>query len=418
MRGRSKLRLSDVLAAGLGHLGDPSYPPYTRSVLHRLARCKSGAFGYMQFACDGCGHVEWRPRGCGSRHCSSCGYQRTDEWVARCTTELLDTPYFQLVFTLPPLFYPLVKDNPEKLYSIFFDSVRETILELANDPKHLGGTPQFFMVLHTWNAALDFHVHIHVLLAAGAYDRESDTWIPSKHPNFLFPIKVLSALFRGKFLDKLNDLAKAGLLELRLLENQALTAPGAWQDFLSTAYRTDFFTYEENPAAGPLNVLQYLGHYLQRTGLSNHRLLSLEDGVVKFRCKDRKRRHSKTGSYVRALPLNDFIDLYAQHILPKGFRRLRMCGLWAPSQKKLLPKVRDAIVRGRAEGTVTTPEHEAMPSLRVCTSPTLCPACKKHPLTLTYSVIFHRSGSIVIDHRRARDPPPRSPPPPAPAPTT
>lgn len=404
-QGRTRLVLTDVLQAAYGHLGDRAYPVDTRSVLHRLARCRSGDFGYMRLTCDGCRYGEWRPRGCGSRHCPSCGYQRTDDWVEARKLELLDTPYFQLVFTLPPLCYPLLKDNPEKLYALFFDAVRETLLELAEDPKHLGGTPQFFMALHTWNAALDFHVHIHVLIAAGAYHEPSDTWIPSKYPNFLFPTKILSALFRGKFLDKVNDLAKAGLLDFKRLENQALTAPGAWQDFLTSAYKTDFFTYEEKPAAGPVNVLQYLGHYLQRSGISNHRLLALERGTVKFRCKDRKRRRSKTGSYVRELPLNDFVDLYAQHILPKRFHRVRMAGLWAPSRKHLLPKVRDAILRTRMDSKGTNGE-QTLPSLRAKPPPVMCPACGKHPLQLTFSLIVYEDGSRLIDHRQGRDPPP------------
>jgi hypothetical protein len=404
-----------VLEAASGHLGDRSFPVNTRSVLHRLARCRSGAFGYLQLSCEGCGYEEWQPRGCGSRHCPSCGYQRTDDWVESRKAELLDCPYFQLVFTLPPLCYPLLKDNPEKLYAVFFDAVRETLLELAEDPKHLGGTPKFFMALHTWNAALEFHVHIHVLIAAGAYDESSDTWIPSKHPNFLFPVKVLSALFRGKFLARLDELGKTGLLDFSRLENQALNAAGAWQDFLSSAYRTDFFTYEEKPAAGPVNVLQYLGHYLQRTGISNHRLLAVDQGKVRFRCKDRKRRRSTSGSYVRELPLNDFVDLYAQHILPKRFRRVRMAGLWAPSRKHLLPKVREAILRARTEAK--TSEDKNKPSLRAKVAPVLCPACEKHPLVLTRTHIFYRDRTLVLDHRRARDPPPSTSPP-ASAPST
>lgn len=397
-----RLRLADVLTASKGHTSDRSFAPYTRTALRKLARCRSGYFGYNVLQCKGCGHEERRPRGCGLRHCPSCGRTRAEDWVRDRKLEMLDCPYYQLVFTLPPLFYPLVKENPELLYGLLLDTVRDVLLELAKDPRHLGGIPQFLLALHTWNGALDFHVHVHALMAAGAFDAANNTWIPSKHKKFLFSVKVLSKLFRGKFIAGLQRLADQGRLSLARPGNKALQEPGAWKDFRAKAYTTSFFTFVDKPAAGPDNVLEYLGHYLYRTGISNHRLVSLADGQVTFLCKDRKKRRSTTGSYTRTVPVNTFVDLYAQHILPKGFHRIRFGGLWAQGHKKRhLAAAREAVTRWAA--TRPAPKKPAPRPARAPTSDT-CPACKRHPLVLIVSVIPTKTSSILV-YAPVRGPP-------------
>lgn len=406
------LKLADLLEAAKPHLSDRSYSENTRKVLHKLARCRSGDFGFAVVRCPGCNHEEIRPRGCGLRHCPSCGQTRAEDWIKDRKVEMLDCPYYQLVFTLPPLFYPLAKENPAQIYKVLLDAVRSTLVELAKDPKHLGGLPQFLLALHTWNGRLDFHLHVHALMAAGAYDRATKTWIPAKHKNFLFPVRVLSKIFRGKFLDELKRLAKAGLLDMEFPANRRLQNPAEWRDFLDKAYATRFFSYVDKPAAGPENVLEYLGHYLYRTGISNHRLVSLQDRQVTFLCKDRKKKISPTGSYPRTLPLNDFVDLFAQHILPRGFQRIRFGGLWSPRHKKLLPEVKEAVQRwNTTRPPVRKPPQRTPRPQKI----DLCPVCKQHPLELKVSVIFTKDSSIHVNAR------PRAPPATpidAPAPTT
>lgn len=399
-----RLNLADVLQAAKSHLWDPSYAPYTRKALSKLALCQTGHFGCTVLACPGCGHEERRPRGCGLRHCPSCGHTRAEDWIKERKVEMLDCPYYQLVFTLPPHFQALARENPKQIYTLLLDAVRDTLVELARDPKHLGGIPQLLLALHTWNSRLDLHLHVHALMAAGAYNPDTKAWIPAKNKKFLFSIKVLSKLFRGKFLAGLQRLNRAGRLDFQYPANQALKTPAGWKAFLQEGYATPFFAYVDKPAAGPENVLEYLGHYLYRTGISNGRLVSLEDGQVTFACKDRKKRFSETGSYNRTVPLNDFVDLFAQHILPKGFHRVRFGGLWSGRHKKLLGEAKEAVARWRA----TRPVAVSKPLMRSprLREPDLCPGCGLHELQLEYIVLYSNSGIPIFRDAPARAPPP------------
>lgn len=399
----TRLTLADMLLAAKDHLATGPFPFHVRATLAKMSLCRSGEYGYAKLSCSSCGHEEWRPRGCGLRHCPTCGQTRAEAWIEERKLNMLDVPYFQLVFSLPPALLTLAKNNQHHIYSLFFAAVRETLVELAQDPKHLGGIPQALLALHTWNGRLDYFVHIHAVMAGGAYDALNDRWIPSKHPDFLFPVQVLSALLRGKFLDGLKALQAKGFLDfdhegLRHLEDSA-----TWGRFVDQLYETPFLTYVEKTVAGPQRLVEYLGHYLQRAGISNRRILALEDGKVTFLCKDRKKKHSTTGKYPRTLPLNDFVDLYAQHILPRGFHRVRFVGLWSPRHKKLLPQAREAVQRWRDE-------HPELPPLPPAPVPKprpveLCPACNKAPLELVDTVIFAVNWREHLWSNQPRGPP-------------
>ena len=353
--------------------------------------------------CDACGHEVHVPRSCGSRHCPSCGRHRAEDWIEARKEELLECPYHQLVFTLPPLFYPLVKENPELLYKLLMTSVRKVLDTLSRDPKHLGGIPQFLMALHTWNGALDFHVHVHVLMAAGAYDPATQTWISPKHEGFLFPIGVLSALFRGTFLAGLRKLHDSGRLQMTWPINEETANPAGWSIFLDKAHREPFFTYVEKTAGGPGNLVGYLGHYLHQTGLAESRIVALDLDAVTFLCKDRKKKVSPTGWYPRTMTPAAFVKLYAQHILPKGFHRIRFGGLWsAVTKTRHLADAQAAVKRlGLPCPTVertSRPEPPVRP-------PEPCPVCERGTLYLTLTKITRaKEGAFRIIHH-ARGPP-------------
>jgi len=397
------LTLADVLLAGKDHIAHGPFSFHVRGTLAKMSLCRSGEYGFARLACSSCGHEEWRPRGCGLRHCPTCGQTRAEAWIEERKLEMLDCPYFQLVFSLPPALYTLAKNNQAHIYPLFFDAVRDTLVELAKDPKHLGGLPQALLALHTWNGRLDYFLHIHAIMAGGAYDAKTDSWIPSKNPDFLFPVKVLSALVRGKFLHGLKRLQAKSFLEfdhegLRHLEDSA-----TWGRFVDQLYETDFLAWVEKAVAGPARVVEYLGQYLQRAGLSNRRILALKDGNVTFLCKDRKKKHSTTGKYPRTLPINDFIDLFAQHILPRGAHRLRFVGLWSSHHKNLLPRAREAVQRWRDE-------RPNLPPLPPPPTPKprpveLCPACNKAPLELVDSVIFAVNWRDHLWSNQPRGPP-------------
>ena len=396
-----KLTLSDVLLEAKDHLATDTLPFHVRAVLAKIALCRSGEYGYAKLACDDCDHFQWRPRGCGLRHCPTCGQTRAEAWIEDRKLDMLDCPYFQLVFSLPPDLNNLAQTNQVRIYNLFFNAVRETLVELAADPDHLGGIPQALLALHTWNGRLDYFVHIHAIMAGGAYDPVQDRWIPSKNPDFLFPIGVLSALLRGKFLDGLKRLYKKGFLDLTHAPVKHLQKSVTWGLFIDQLYKTAFYSYVEKTVAGPELVVEYLGQYLQRTGLSNRRILSLEDGQVTFLCKDRKKKHSTTGHYSRTLPLRDFVDLYAKHILPRGFHRIRFVGLWSGRHKKLLPRAREAVRRWIQDNPDQAPAlPKRVPKPRVLVQ---CPVCQK-PLQHVGSEIFTPDWRALLCGR------PRGPP--------
>lgn len=397
------LTLADVLLEAKDHLANGAFPFHVRATLAKMSLCRSGQYGYARLACSSCGHEEWRPRGCGLRHCPTCGQTRAEAWIEDRKLDMLECPYFQLVFSLPPALYPLARNNQAHIYGLFFDAVRDTLVELARDPKHLGGIPQALLALHTWNGRLDYFLHIHAIMAGGAYDPTNDTWIPSKHPDFLFPVRVLSALLRGKFLDGLKRLYAKGFLDLDHEGLRHLTDSAAWGRVVDQLYETPFLAWVEKAVAGPQRVVEYLGHYLQRAGLSNRRLLALEEGTTTFLCKDRKKKHSTTGTYPRTLPVNDFVNLYAQHILPRGFHRIRFVGLWSGRHKNLLPKARDAVRRWRDEHPDLPPLPAPAP--QTPRTPELCPACNKAPLELVDSVIFAVSWRQHLWSNQPRGPP-------------
>lgn len=399
----ASLTLADLLLAAKDYLADGPFPFHVRATLAKMSLCRSGAYGYAKLACTECGHEEWRPRGCGLRHCPTCGQTRADAWIEDRKLDMLESPYFQLVFSLPPALNTLAKNNQARLYALFFDAVRDTLVELARDPKHLGGLPQALLALHTWNGRLDYFLHIHVIMAGGVYDPTTDTWIPSKHPDFLFPVRVLSALLRGKFLAGLKRLRAIGALDfnhhgLRHLEDSA-----TWGRFVDQLYETPFLAWVEKAVAGPDRVVEYLGHYLQRAGISNRRILAFQNGNVTFLCKDRKKKHSTSGKYARTLPLHDFLQLYAQHILPRGFHRIRFVGLWSGRHKNLLPKAQEAARRWRAQQT--NPPRLPSPTPPKPRPQELCPACNKAPLELTDSVIFAVSWREHLWSHQPRGPP-------------
>lgn len=376
---------------------------HVRGTLTKIALCRSGEYGYAKMACTACGFEEWRARGCGLRHCPTCGRARAEEWMEERKLELLECPYFQLVFSLPPALSPLARTNPTRIYGLFFDAVRDTLVELAKDPAHLGGIPQLLLALHTWNGRLDYFVHIHVLMAGGVYDPERDCWIPSKHPDFLFPVQVLSKLVRGKFLAELKRRWANGLLDLDPTPVAHLKDSVTWGRFIDELYETAFYSYVEKAVAGPELVVEYLGQYLQRVGLSNWRILSVKDGQVTFLAKDRKKKHSTTGYDPRTVSLQEFVDLFAQHILPRGFHRVRFGGLWSGRYKKLLPQAQAAVRRWNDEHPAEAsklPRHTPKPR-----APELCPACQKQPLEHTDSLILAPSWWGFLWSCQPRGPP-------------
>ena len=249
-------------------------------VLLAIARCRTVALGGHLDECTRCGHRAISYNSCRNRHCPKCQAGARERWLEKRRRELLPTPYVHVVFTLPRELAPLALQNKKVIYDLLFRTSAETLLEVARDPKHLGAEIGFFSVLHTWSQKLELHPHVHCVVPAGGLSADRTRWIKLRY-DFFLPVKVLSRVFRGKFVAALRRAFQDGRLSfhgnLKLLAQPKTFA--AWRRPL---FRKDWMVYSKRPFGGPEHVLRYLGRYTHRVAISNHRLISFADGRSPF----------------------------------------------------------------------------------------------------------------------------------------
>ena len=243
-----------------------------RKVLLAMLRCRTALLGGHRDRCSDCGHVAISYNSCGNRHCPKCQGNARLRWLAARERELLPTRYVHAVFTLPRELAPLALQNKKVIFNLLFHASAETLLEVARDPRHLGAEIGFFTVLHTWDQRLQFHPHAHCVLAAGGLSPDHTRWISSSR-RFFLPIRVLSRVFRSKFVADLKAAFRAGTLQFHgsVLH---LAEPRAFAAWLRTLFRHDWVVYAKRPFGGPEHALRYLGAYTHRVAISNHRLVA------------------------------------------------------------------------------------------------------------------------------------------------
>ncbi|VTR94186.1 transposase : Transposase OS=Burkholderia sp. SJ98 GN=BURK_004972 PE=4 SV=1: Zn_Tnp_IS91: Y2_Tnp [Gemmata massiliana] len=307
-------------AARYGHaLSDPQ-----RQAMRDIVRCRTAALGGHVEACDRCGYEQIAYNSCRNRNCPKCQGAARAAWLDRQAEDLLPVGYFHVVFTLPSALGPLALQNPRLVYGARFRAVAESLTELAADPKRLGAEIGFLAVLHTWGQTLSLHPHVHCVMPGGGLAPNGSRWVPCR-PGFFLPVKPLGRLFRGKFLALLSaahtrrKLTFAGSLQ-HLAESHRFAA---WIDQLR---QTDWIVYAKRPFGGPQHVLKYLARYTHRVAISNHRLLGMGAETVSFRWKDYANGNSPK---TMALDGREFIRRFLQHVLPRGFVRIRRFGFLA-----------------------------------------------------------------------------------------
>src|SRR6202521_2054907 len=302
-------------------------------VLLAIARCRTAALGGHLDQCTRGGHRAFFYTSCPNRHCPKCQTSARERWIAARRRELLPTRYVHVVFTLPPQLAPLAFQNKKVIYGLLFRASSETLLEVARDPRHLGAEIGFFTVLHTWNQKLGIHPHVHCVIPAGGLSLDHTHWVKSRD-RFFLPIKVLSRVFRGKFVAGLKRAWQDG--RLHFYGNLALLAePKIFATWLRPLFRKDWVVYAKPPFGGPEHVLQYLGRYTHRVAISNHRLVSFADGKVTFRWRDSAHHNEQK---LMTLSLDEFLRRFLLHLLPKGFVRIRNFGFLANRRRApLLP---------------------------------------------------------------------------------
>ena len=302
-------------------------------VLLAIERCRTAALGGHKDRCCLCGHETTSFNSCRSRHCPKCQTNARNRWLTARGKELLPVPYVHVVFTLPHELSWLTLHNKKVVYDLLFRASAATLLEIAADPKHLGAEIGFLSVLHTWGQTLQHHPHIHCVIPAGGLAPDHQHWIHPRYPFFL-PVKVLSRVFRGKFVAGL----KAAYQQRKLQfpgSLKSLAQDKAFQSFLRTLFRNDWVVYAKRPFGGPAHVLQYLARYTHRIAISNHRITQLADGQVTFRWKDYAHRGKRKLMTINA---DEFLRRFLLHVLPRGFVRIRFCGFLAHRRRRsLLP---------------------------------------------------------------------------------
>jgi hypothetical protein len=309
-------------------------------VLRAIESCRTAALGGHRERCASCGFERFSYNSCRNRHCPKCQSLAKAQWLEARQAELLPVPYFHNVFTLPHELHALIlckEENKRVVLDLLFRAVAETLLEFGRN--NLGAVPGITMVLHTWDQQLRAHFHVHCVISGGGLSLDGTRWIKS-HARYLFPVRALGMVFRGKFLDGLRRLYDRGELVLptAVKEVAALNNPECFYALLSKLRHKPWVVYSKAPFAGPDKLLAYLGRYTHRVALSNQRLISCDDGVVRFHYRDRKDGDTRK---IAALPADEFLRRFLRHVLPKGFLRIRHYGVLANRRKtELLERCR------------------------------------------------------------------------------
>ena len=292
--------------------------------MRRLVACRTAALGGHVDACGRCGYTRVSYNSCRDRHCPKCQGVKRAAWLEARLERLLPVEYFHVVFTLPAALYPLVLHHPRQLYDLLFRAASQSLLTLAADPKRLGAQIGVTAILHTWGQNLLFHPHLHGVVTGGGLSPDGSRWIATRS-GYLFPVKVLGRLFRGKFLAGLKEAYQAGQLTLGGSVAD-LAEPAAFGRWLDGLYRQDWVVYAKRPFGGARQVYRYLGRYSHRVAIANSRLLALEDDQVLFHWRDYA---DDNRLKVMRLTAAEFIRRFLLHVLPKRFVRIRHYGLLA-----------------------------------------------------------------------------------------
>jgi len=366
---RPALELADIVRVhGEAYQQCHQVTPTERAVLQAIVRCRTAALGGHVDVCTACGNEQPSYNSCRNRHCPKCQALAQAKWVAGRLERILPTHYFHVVFTLPAELRNLARHGSTVL-DLLFRTAADTLLELGRDPERLGAELGVTMVLHTWARDLRRHYHVHCIVTGGGLAQDDEHWISSR-AQYLFPVQVMRELFRGKMLDALRHAHERGQL--------GTTDPQCFARLLSELYRKNWVVYCKRPFGGPEQVIRYLGQYTHRIGISNHRLVSMNDGAVTFRTKNGK---------TVTLDANEFLGRFLSHVLPDGFVKIRHYGLMAPSNVTTrLQVARDAITQQRLDEVSAQASPRPIPialfadwreALRALTGVDLavCPVC-------------------------------------------
>ena len=343
-----------------------------KKTIRAIALCKTAVLGGHIRRCQGCQKEVVSYNSCRNRHCPQCQAVNREKWIMAREAELLNVPYFHLVFTIPEAFNQLLPKYAKEVYSALFSASWQTVNTFAEDEKHLGAKPGMISILHTWGQQLWLHPHVHCIVPAGGVTK-SGKWKNAKYANkYLFPKRAMSNVFRAQF-----------MAELR----QQITVP---QSVAKKAFQTKWVVYAKRPFTSPKTVVEYLGRYTHRVAISNHRLLEVNQHNVRFAYKDYRAGGKKRDITVTGI---EFLRRFAAHVLPAGFVRIRHYGFLASKNKAvMLNAAKAALGQEKWEKLVLRWEEVAKQKMRF--DPHQCPHCKKGVLMLVRPLTAYRGPPL------------------------
>ena len=355
--------------------------PAQHQALRDIERCRTARLGGHVDACSrGCGYLAISYNSCRNRHCPKCQSLKQAQWLTARQERLLPVPYFHLVVTLPHELKPLARFNPEPVFHLLFESASRALRQFARDYEGLQAQVGFTAVLHTWDQDLNFHPHLHLVVTGGGLSPDGSRWVAARN-SFLPPVRALSKIIRGKFLEALEKAFREGRLKGQV---PCLEDPGQFQRFLRQLRRKKWVVYAKGSFGGSPKAYQYLSRYTHRVAISNHRLVSLAQGKVSFRARDNSRPGHQRLVTITA---PEFIRRFLGHVLPPRFVKIRHYGLMAPANARTKLEKARALLTLQAPGAIAAPQslELATPSetntwqemLRALTGRdlTICPNC-------------------------------------------
>jgi hypothetical protein len=333
-------------------------------VMSAIEQCRTAALGGHVLRCSGCEHIEVAYNSCRNRHCMKCQASAAHRWLEARQADLLPVEYYHVVFTLPAPISAIAWYNKTVIYGLLFDIAAETLRTIAADPKHLGAQIGATLVLHTWGSALTHHPHVHGIVPGGGLSPDAERWVACRR-GFFLPVRVLSRLFRRRFLEALEAVHRRGQLQF-FGEYAELANAAAFARWLAPLRACEWVVYAKRPFAGPQAVLEYLSRYTHRVAISNQRLVAFDERGVTFRWKD-YRAKGRTRYKTMTLEAGEFMRRFLLHVLPGGFHRIRHYGLLAnPVRRTNLAKIRELLnVVPEADNTSDDP-RDTVPPVFVC----------------------------------------------------
>jgi hypothetical protein len=373
------LSLAAVLRAGIEAGPLPSLSRHQWRILNALLACRTPAMGAHAYKCQECGQTHFVPHSCRNRHCPLCQGQAARQWLEQQQAALLPVPYFHLVFTLPHDLNPLIQQNQAALYRLLFEAASQTLLQFGQN--RFGVQLGITAVLHTWSQTLLDHYHLHCIVSGGGLSEDGSRWV-SASGRFLFAVRALSVVFRGKFCAGLAELYQAGRLEFHG-QLGALAVPAAFRRLLRQALRHKWVVYAKRPFAGPEQVLAYLSLYTHRVALSPKRLLQLDPvaRTVTFKWRDYADKARRKNM---RLELCEFVRRFCLHLLPERFVKIRHFGFLSNRKRRAKVAQARALLAPVQKGSPAAGAQVAPVSLP---PPRACPFCGSTRLELVDIVL-------------------------------